>query len=290
MDLTDKDAPLHNDEETMTGTAIEETPLHERRVSLSSRNTTYQSDLFSARAGVNPMLTAASALLYLGTEIEHLPPGTNPLELHQALTHEVKAFESAAQAAGYRANTILAARYALCSWIDETIQFLGNKISHQWTKMNLLGTFQQENWGGERFFLIMDRGSEEPEQHLDLLEMLYLCIRLGYEGKYREERRGQNKLDTRADQLFELIRFQRGEFSRTLLSMPLLPNPDQESTSYHAQDTHSGTSPLWWGLTLVALLGFGWTYQQASTTLDTAYSKLNAQPTISAKHHTGGHA
>lgn len=254
-------------------TVNEDIPLHERRVALTSRHEAHTSAVLTTRTGVNPLLTASSALIYLGTQIEHLPLGIAPNELHALLTGEVKAFESQAQQAGYRANTILAARYALCSWIDETVIHLDSKLSHFWKTTNLLDTFQQSDADTDRFFLIMDRGAEEPEQHLDLLELLYLCIRLGYEGKYRAQRRGQNKLDTRADQLFELIRFERGDFSRGLLSLPTLPSPDQARNSIPTQQTQQSNN-WWWVLTLASVLAIGYGYTQLNTSVNEAFASV----------------
>ncbi|WP_235378984.1 type IVB secretion system protein IcmH/DotU [Candidatus Coxiella mudrowiae] len=56
-----------------------------------------------------------------------------------------------------------------------------------WRQIGLLKTFQGEMWDGERFFVILKRSAEELALHLDLLELGYLCLSLGYQGKYDEK-------------------------------------------------------------------------------------------------------
>ncbi len=54
-----------------------------------------------------------------------------------------------------------------------------------WSTQSLLVTFHREAAGGEKFFQILDRVSGEPQRYRALLELLYVCLALGFEGKYR---------------------------------------------------------------------------------------------------------
>ncbi|MEJ2140736.1 MAG: type VI secretion system protein TssL, long form, partial [Gammaproteobacteria bacterium] len=57
---------------------------------------------------------------------------------------------------------------------------------------------------------------QEPERNIDLLELMYLCLALGFEGQYKVQERGQSQLAGIQDDLFRLIRRIRGDFERRL--------------------------------------------------------------------------
>ena len=54
--------------------------------------------------------------------------------------------------------------------------------------------FHKEAQGGEKFFEILERLRAEPDRYIDLIELLYVCLALGYEGKYRARPSGQRRL------------------------------------------------------------------------------------------------
>lgn len=177
----------------------------------------YQSKLFTVEQSVNNLVAAADPLITAVTKLRNSPQ-PNLGELYANLSHEVRAFENQAQRMDYRANVILAARYILCAWADELI--VHNTpwgVSAGWENENLLHLFQGERWGGERFFLILQRACEDPSFYVDFIELIYLCLRLGFEGKYRHQPRGHVELGILSDSLFQLIRRGRGELKKTLL-------------------------------------------------------------------------
>ncbi|EGH67263.1 type IVB secretion system protein IcmH/DotU, partial [Pseudomonas syringae] len=53
-------------------------------------------------------------------------------------------------------------------------------------------------------------------KHLPMLELMYLCLALGFEGKYRSTRRNGSELEDIRDSLYRQIRHLRGDVSRTL--------------------------------------------------------------------------
>src|SRR5690606_2760817 len=81
---------------------------------------------------------------------------------------------------------------------------------------SLLSQFHNETWGGEKFFLMLDRAIREPARNLALLEFLYVCLALGFEGKYRVLERGRAQLDQVRDNLYRTLRQVRGEYEREL--------------------------------------------------------------------------
>lgn len=185
-------------------------------VPLTNPQAYYRSKVMSATTGVNPLITAAAALLALFSELRALPLIQDSHTLYEELVHEIKAFESLTQTQGYRSETILIARYILCSALDEMITASAWGEQGHWHKHKLLNTFHNEDWGGERFFLILDRLSADPALHIDVLELIYICLNLGYMGKYQMIENGKIQLEEIMEKLYQRIRWQRGNIKKEL--------------------------------------------------------------------------
>lgn len=82
--------------------------------------------------------------------------------------------------------------------------------------MSLLSSFHNETFGGEKFFQLLERLSRNPVKHLAMLELMYLCLSLGFEGKYRVMPRGMTELEVIRDSLYRQIRQMRGDIPRDI--------------------------------------------------------------------------
>jgi type VI secretion system protein ImpK len=159
--------------------------------------------------GLNPLVRAANPLLDLVMPLRSMVRSPDLESLRQKLTAAVKAFEADARAARIDTESLAAARYALCTFIDETISSTpwGGGV---WSNRSLLVAFHNEAWGGEKFFLILQRLSQHAADNIDLLELMYICLALGLEGRYRVFENGQQQLATVRERLYQLISQQRG--------------------------------------------------------------------------------
>jgi type VI secretion system protein ImpK len=166
--------------------------------------------------GLNPLTTAATTLLALVAQLRDSAHHPDPTNLFQHISHELREFEGAARAQGESPDAVLAARYLLCTVLDETVLNTPWGSQSVWATQTLLSSFHNETWGGEKFFQLLERLLQEPGRNLHLLELMYLCIALGFEGKYRIQERGRAELDRLQDGLYQTIRMQRGEFEQTL--------------------------------------------------------------------------
>ena len=81
-------------------------------------------------------------------------------------------------------------------------------------------TFHNETWGGEKFFQLLARLSQNPREHILLLEMINYCLLLGFEGRYRVLDNGRTQLETIKQRLWQMIRGVRGSYPP-----PLSPHP-----------------------------------------------------------------
>jgi type VI secretion system protein ImpK len=163
----------------------------------------YRSRLLTSKIATNPLVAAASALLSIAPRLRRTSAYLDVHALYQHLVHEIRAFETNAQNQGYRSETIVVARYILCTFLDESILASQWGALGTWEPYKLLVTFHKESWGGERFFLILSRSSEDPVVHIELLELMYLCLSLGYEGKYQCMETGPAQLNMICTNVFD---------------------------------------------------------------------------------------
>lgn len=166
-------------------------------------------------SGSNPLVAAANPVLDLIPQIRATQSHPSPAMLREHLVDEIRQFELRAQQAGLPNETILGARYCLCTALDEAAA-LTPWGAGVWSSHSLLVTFHNETWGGEKFFQLLARLSQNPSQHLDLLELLYFCLVLGFEGRYRVVDNGRTQLETLRQRLLHILRSARGEYPRDL--------------------------------------------------------------------------
>ena len=166
--------------------------------------------------GINPLVQAAIPLLVLAGRLRGQVAQADVEALRRQTIQEVRSFEERARQAGIPAEDTMAARYALCTAIDEAVLNTPWGSQSGWSSQSLLVTFHREAFGGEKFFQILERVSSEAGRYLHLLELLYLCLALGFEGRYRLDERGQAQLaDIRLD-LFRRIQAHRGAVAQDL--------------------------------------------------------------------------
>ncbi len=166
--------------------------------------------------GLNPIVGAATTLMNVFSQIRSTVQHSNVGGLHQRLVSEIKTFESKIKEKELKPEIVLSARYVLCSALDEAVLNTPWGSESAWNQRTLLSVFHNETAGGEKFFLILERMRERPSENRDMLELLYLLISLGFQGKYRIMNRGRDALEDIRDDLFRTIRSQRGEYESTL--------------------------------------------------------------------------
>ena len=167
-------------------------------------------------SGLNPLVNAATSILTLVGQLRNTTSHPDVANLRNHVVQEIKNFENETRSQGNPQELVLAARYILCTLIDEIVLSTPWGSNSVWSEQSLLSMFHNETWGGEKFFLMLDRMTQEPARHLHMLELLEICLALGFEGKYRVLDRGRDKLYEIQDNLYRAIRLQRGDFEREL--------------------------------------------------------------------------
>jgi type VI secretion system protein ImpK len=160
--------------------------------------------------GLNPLVQAAAPLLVLAGRLRGQVAQADVDALRRQTAQEVRSFEDRARAANAPPEDILAARYALCTAIDEAVMNTPWGSQSGWSAQSLLVTFHREVFGGEKFFQILERISTQPQRFVAVLELFYLCLALGFEGKYHLDARGAAKLAEIRTELYRKIQAVRG--------------------------------------------------------------------------------
>lgn len=176
----------------------------------------YQAPELPTKGGLNPLENAAAPLLALLGYLRDLPDYSDVEGLWQRVGADIQTFESRARALGVGEETIRAARYVLCTALDEIVLNTPWGSNSSWSQQSLLSRFHNEVWGGEQFFRLLDRFQQNPGANLDLLELMYICLALGFQGRYRVMGDGHHQLEQLREGLYRTIRRQRGEFERSL--------------------------------------------------------------------------
>src|SRR4051812_38299916 len=161
--------------------------------------------------GLNPLVANAAVLLNTVPTIRRSLHHADPAGLREYLLRAITEFEQRARAAGASPEHVLIGRYALCTMIDEAVANMPWGASPEWVQQSLLVTLHREGFGGEKFFQLLEKAMEDPRRNIDLLELMYACLALGFEGRYRVIENGRVQLDAVRDRLHEAIRRERGE-------------------------------------------------------------------------------
>ncbi len=169
-----------------------------------------------AMTGMNPLTACASTLFSLISRIRNRAQHMDPDKLRQSVVAEVREFENRALQAGIQAQTVKVARYALCATLDDVVLNTPWGGQSSWGLQSMVGTFHRETVGGDRFYDLLARLEKEPAANIDLLEFLYMCMSLGFEGRLRIEQGGPEKHMQIRAALARIIRGQRGPLEHDL--------------------------------------------------------------------------
>jgi len=161
--------------------------------------------------------------------------------LRENVAAEIKSFTSTARNRGIDTDIVDKASYALCSFLDETVMKTPWGGVSFWKENTLIVDFHGDAWGGERFFEILQEARDDPSRYIELLELMYLCLAFGFEGKLN-----QHEVERIRKDLYEQIRRHRGEIEPGL------------SPHWQGHEKRGGLTrhiPLWVvGVVMLALL------------------------------------
>lgn len=141
----------------------------------------------------NLLIDAATPLFGLSLRVRSLSDCDNIEQIYKQTVEEIKAIEIELTEQGYEHAILMAYRYILCAFLDEAVMGTDWGASSVWAEYSMLSRFHNETWGGEKVFTILGRLEGEPKRYRSLLEFIYQCLILGFEGKYRVMEGGHNE-------------------------------------------------------------------------------------------------
>ena len=174
------------------------------------------SDAPTPPTGPNPLIAAGSRLIALANVLRAATHLDDIPGLRQRITDELRRFQGETRALGTPDDETRYAHYALCALIDEVILSAPWGAKSGWGRQTLVATFHNEVVSGDRMFEIAEALETRPNRSPNLLELIYLCLSFGFEGRLRLERQGQSRLFAMRERIFAAIMNVRGPFERAL--------------------------------------------------------------------------
>ena len=211
--------------------------------------------LVTIRAAQNPLLEASRVLLRALADMPDMLESPSAVgAFRNALEQEVRTFQRLCEQANIRRDHMLGARYCLCTALDEAAMRTawagdGKGSLGKWNTDGLATTFHEDRLGGDKVYYLIGRLMTEPKEHLDLLEVIYRILSLGFEGRYRHITDGRRQHDAVRQRLYTEIMSQRG--------------PVPVALSPHWEGDTSGRSrpfydfPVWISVVVLSLILLG---------------------------------
>jgi len=154
----------------------------------------------------NPLLAAAANLLIL---FGRLRTGMVEMQAQPLMDHvvrEIEMFESNAVAQGADPLEAQVAKYALSGTADDIVQNLPGADPGVWLQYSMVARFFQKRDSGVGFFQEAEKAMQAPAQRFDLLELMLVCLSLGFEGQYRTLPNGALELARIRAAIYETLR------------------------------------------------------------------------------------
>lgn len=158
----------------------------------------------------NPFISASSPLFKLVLQLQDDNTTKEVNQAREEFVGKINLYNESASKYGIDESEILVTRYILCTFIDELITTTSFGRNNNWSNNSLLSIFHNETYGGENFFHLLDKFLKTPAKYIHILELMYTCLALGFEGKYRVIDRGQIELNNIKDSLYKQIKIVQG--------------------------------------------------------------------------------
>ena len=166
--------------------------------------------------GLSPLVGAAVPLLQLLARLRNTLNQPDPGDLRERAVAGVREFEKRSRDIGVSLELLRPAHYALCASLDDVVLNTPWGSTGIWDARSLVSTFHQEVRSGERFFNLLRQMCQNPGTFLPVIELMYLCMSLGFQGQYRLSARGPAELDRLREEVYTLLVRQRQQIEPEL--------------------------------------------------------------------------
>jgi len=227
------------------------------------------------KIGPSPLAAAAAPILAILGRLANGGIAGQPQveELRERAVRAFRAFEADARSASSTASEIRAAHYVLCAAFDDVLLNTSWGAQSNWAQKSLGSTFHQDTRSGERVFDLLAGMMRDPSSYKGALEVTYLALSLGLQGKYRLMPYGMAGLEQVREKLYLLLQRLRSNVEADL------------SPHWRGADApHSAGRrllPIWVAFTLAAVLvggGWLWLSVQLGGAANDLYTRMVALP------------
>ena len=164
----------------------------------------------------NAVLGNCLPVLCYAAQLRQMSSAPDVSRLFSELVLQIKNISENLRAAGKTDDIIITSRYIMCSFVDEMILTTPWGGMSHWSTQSLLSFFHKEALGGAKFFEILKRNEQQSARYIDILELSYVCLSLGFLGKYRLRASGPSEISSLQENLYQHIRQVRQHQDRPL--------------------------------------------------------------------------
>lgn len=220
-----------------------------------------------SRAHPNKLVNAFATLLEFAPELESALPPDNPEALRTRLLEELVRARDAAIASGSSLDRADQAAWSVAALLDDLALNTPWGGASAWPRQPLVVMLRGDVDAGAQFFSRLDELERHPNRDREMLELQYLCMALGFRGKYRVPGRA-------GDRSLNAVRVAAARFLRDADAedAPLSPHWKGVVASDEPQRF---TVPIWVMAAIAAVLATG-IYVALSMALSAQSEQLSA--------------
>jgi type VI secretion system protein ImpK len=225
-----------------------------------------------------PLAAAASPLLHLLARIRNTAHQPDPGQLYRGAMRALGDFERRAGDAGVPAEQVHLAHYSLCATVDDAVLNTPWGAASKWANSPLTVSFHDDANYNERFFEQLAWLGKDAATYLPVIELMYLCLSLGFMGRYRRSPRGRDEVEVLRAATCSLIVKQRQLMGPELSATELSPHWVGVDARYQPS---RGGLPVW--IVYAAALAvcgsmFMWVSGSLNAASDEHYALMLAAP------------
>ena len=109
----------------------------------------------------------------------------DPAALRKLINYYLDLFQKNCATLKLPPQSIDDAKYALIALMDETVLSVPGACRDYWLSRPMQLDYFGDNLAGQEFYKKLQNLLLQPESKKDILEVYYLCLALGFEGKYK---------------------------------------------------------------------------------------------------------
>lgn len=140
--------------------------------------------------------------LMLISRIHNVNEHIDPEKLKIAADSEMRRLHADIIRIGLKSAEARIAHYFICATLDDVVLNSPWGSRSSWTRNNMVSTFHIDAEGGDRVLELAESMRKNPAKYRELLELAYLCLSLGFEGRFRVTHNGQTELKGFRDSLY----------------------------------------------------------------------------------------